>query len=342
MVVDDKHEERMGCMIRLWGIILILGLLSLSCNLPTTAGGTPTAEDVDLNATMMALSINQTQTAMVEIPDSTDQATAIIEPSATENATATIEPTSTTIPSATNTSIPCNWAGNIIDVTYEDGSKVDPDTSFVKTWKITNYGSCTWTSGYSLIFDSGDRMDAPGAVSLTSGTVPPGSSVNVSVQLRSPSTHGTYQGNFKLKAPDGTIFGIGPGGTGYFWVLIKVPSPTAAPLLLPDLKITQITTCANPTKGIPCTIKVSVYNSGDASLNIPFVVNLYIGSAADAKCSWTIASISKGGGYVKSCDYTFPSWYGSIALRAVADEVNAIPEKNDGNNQLSINIAVSN
>lgn len=322
-------------------IIFVLGLLSLSCNMPTGAAITPTTENPDLNATMMALSIQQTQTAMAGLPEETLDALATIEPTTTGMATATIQPTDTTIPTVTNTSIPCNFAGNIIDVTYEDGTKVNPDTSFVKTWKITNYGSCTWTSGYSLIFDSGDRMDAPPAVPLTSGTVLPGSSVNVSVQLKSPSAHGTYQGNFRLKAPDGTIFGIGPSGTGYFWVLIKVPSPTAVPLLLPDLKITGITTCASPKMGVPCTLRVGVYNSGDVSLNVPFVVNLYIGSAADAKCSWTIVSISKGGGFIKSCVYTFPSWYGSIALRAVADDGNTIPEKNEGNNQLSVNIAVS-
>ena len=323
-------------------IIFVLGLLSLSCNLPSNAAVTPTFANPDLNATIMALSIQQTQTAMAGLPQVTLLASATIDPTATGMATATIQPTNTTIPTVTNTSIPCNFAGNIIDVTYEDGTKVNPDTSFVKTWKITNYGSCTWTSGYSLIFDSGDRMDAPAAVPLTSGTVLPGSSVNVSVQLKSPVAHGTYQGNFRLKAPDGTIFGIGPSGSGYFWVLIKVPSPTAAPELLPDLKITEITTCASPKKGVPCTLKVGVYNSGDVSLNVPFVVNLYIGSATDAKCSWTIASISKGGGFIKSCDHTFSSWYGSIALRAVADDGNTIPEKNEGNNQLSVNIAVSN
>jgi hypothetical protein len=110
---------------------------------------------------------------------------------------------------------------------------------------------------------------------------------------------------------------------------------------LPDLKITAVGACDSPKQGVPCTIKVSVYNSGDISVSAPFKVVLYIGSAASPKCSWVIDSVSKGGGYVKTCSYTFPSWYGSIALKAVADEGNVIVESNEGNNQLSVNISVA-
>ena len=140
------------------------------------------------------------------------------------------------MPSSTNIPTPCNLAGNVIDVTYVDDTKVNADTNFVKTWRITNYGSCTWTSGYSLIFDSGDQMNSPASVQLTSGTVPPGNSVEVSVQLKAPHAKGTYQGNYRLKAPDGNIFGIGEGGQGAFWVRIKVPAPIVLELILPDFK----------------------------------------------------------------------------------------------------------
>ena len=320
-------------------IFIVPILLSLACNMPLNPNVTPTATGPDYNATLMALSIQITQTAMVGQIQPTATPTYTIQPTSTNQPTATLQPTNTTIPSATNIPTPCNLAGNVIDVTYADDTKVNADTNFVKTWRITNYGTCTWTSGYSLIFDSGDQMNSPATVQLTSGTVLPGNSVEVSVQLKAPHAKGTYQGNYRLKAPDGSIFGIGEGGSGSFWVRIKVPAPIAEPL--PDLKITEITACAAPKQGVPCTIKVSVYNSGDISVSEPFDVRLYVGSAIAAKCSWALDSISKGGGFVKSCSYTFPSWYGSIGLRAVADEDNVIPENNEGNNQLSISISVA-
>ena len=292
-------------------VVISVLIVSLACNAPLTGSLTPTAQVPDYNATLMALSIQQTQTAMAG-GQPTITSTSTIPPTNTVLPTSAIIPTNTIVPSATHVPAPCNLAGNIIDITYVDGAKVTADTSFVKTWRITNIGSCTWTSGYSLIFDSGDQMDSPASVQLTSGTVLPGNSVEVSVQLTAPHAKGTYQGFYRLKASDGAIFGIGPTGVAPFWVLIKVPAPTAEPL--PDLKITDLTACAAPQKGVPCTIKVSIYNSGESSVSTPFKVLLYIGSATTPKCSWLIASVAKGGGYVKSCDYTFPSWYGSICF----------------------------
>ncbi len=321
--------------------LLIPFLLAMACNMPITTNATPTANGPDYNATLLSLSIQITQTALAGQLQPTVTTTPTIQPTGTIQPTATLQPTNTTMPSSTNIPTPCNLAGNVIDVTYVDDTKVNADTSFIKTWRITNYGSCTWTSGYSLIFDSGDQMNSPASVQLTSGTVPPGNSVDVSVQLKAPHAKGTYQGNYRLKAPDGTIFGIGDGGQGAFWVRIKVPAPIVEPILLSDLKINAITTCPAPKKGVPCTIKVTIYNSGDTSLSTPFEVRLYVGTALSPKCSWIIPSISMTGGFVKSCDYTFPSWYGSISLRGIADEDNVIAEKSEGNNQLSVDISVA-
>ena len=335
-------------MAKLWKILLISLIVNLACIVPliTSTTGNPTP---DLNATMMVLGIQQTQTAMARGGESaTTFVTETVESSSspmpadtsTITATETLRPTETITPSMTNTPIPCNWVGNVIDVNYTDGTKVLGDTVFVKTWRITNRGSCTWTSGYSLVFYSGDRMDAPAAVPLTAGTVPPGGSVEISVQLKAPHAKGTYRGNYLIQAPGGALFGFGPGANEWFWVEIKVPAPTAVPL--PDLKVTGIQPCAAPKMGVACLIKVSVYNSGEAAAIAPFKVKLYVGSAPDAKCVWDIASMAMNGGYVKSCSYTFPSWYGSIALRAVIDEANVVVESNEGNNTETINISVAN
>jgi hypothetical protein len=109
-----------------------------------------------------------------------------------------------------------------------------PNENFTKTWRLKNNGSCTWTSSYALIFDSGDSMSGPASKQLTSGTVGPGETMDVSVNLIAPGSPGTYKGYWKLRNGSGVNFGIGTGGTNPFWVEIEVvPNTTtiSAPIV---------------------------------------------------------------------------------------------------------------
>jgi hypothetical protein len=119
---------------------------------------------------------------------------------------------------ATPTPTPCNRASYVSDVTIPDDSSITVNAAFTKTWRLKNVGSCTWTSGYQLVFDSGDQMGGPASKQLTNGTVAPGQTVDVSVDLVAPANPGTYKGNWKLREPGGAIFAL---STGPFWVQIK-------------------------------------------------------------------------------------------------------------------------
>jgi len=132
----------------------------------------------------------------------------------------------------TQTSIPevyCDQAaaGNPIDITISDGTLILPGQSLIKTWKLVNIGSCTWTTLYSASFFYGDRMGAPETVPLQ-GTVLPAQSVEISIEMAAPQAAGTYQGNWKLSNPSGVLFGIGPNGDSPFWVRIVVPENPSA------------------------------------------------------------------------------------------------------------------
>ncbi|MGE5249173.1 MAG: NBR1-Ig-like domain-containing protein [Bacteroidota bacterium] len=120
----------------------------------------------------------------------------------------------------------CNQAQMVSDVTIPDGSTVSAGSAFTKTWRLKNAGTCTWTSAYALVFDHGQQMDAPATLPLTTVNVPPGGTVDVSVPLRAPSTPGTYQADFRLRAADGVIFGIGANAQGSFWVKIVASTAT--------------------------------------------------------------------------------------------------------------------
>jgi hypothetical protein len=99
----------------------------------------------------------------------------------------------------------------IADVTYPDGTIVSPGQSFLKTWRIKNVGTCTWNSEYQLVFESGDAMSGPAHQQLTEIHIPPGETLDISVQLTAPETSGTYRGNWKLRSPHGDIFGTTTG-----------------------------------------------------------------------------------------------------------------------------------
>ena len=145
-------------------------------------------------------------------------------------------PTSTPTKTATPVSSCTNLAQFIADVNVPDGTSFPANTPFLKTWRLKNIGTCSW-SNYSLIFDTGEKMGGIDGVIPT--TVAPGQTVDVSTNLTAPPTSGTYRGYWKLKSAAGASFGIGTGGTKSFWVEIKVtgsagptvtPGPTATPL----------------------------------------------------------------------------------------------------------------
>jgi hypothetical protein len=117
----------------------------------------------------------------------------------------------------------CDWgaAGQPIDVTIPDGTVLQSGQTFIKTWRIVNVGECTWDEGYALVWFSGDRFGAEEAVAFP-GRVAPGEEVSLSLGLRAPESAGIYQGYWKLRNPQGDLFGIGPEGQSPFWVRIEV------------------------------------------------------------------------------------------------------------------------
>ena len=113
-----------------------------------------------------------------------------------------------------------NKAANVRDVTIPDGSALKVGATFTKTWSIRNGGTCTWTDGYTLVFNLGDRMDAPDGTRLPNTLA--GSDATVSVVLRAPLTAGRYKGFWKLRDANGRDFGTGPDNNIAFWVEIVV------------------------------------------------------------------------------------------------------------------------
>lgn len=175
--------------------------------------------------------ISQTQTAAVATSWAEQTIAAI--PTETPMPTPTETPTLTPTPTASNTPEPSpteapptveacyDEATFIEDITIPDGTELNPDTPFTKTWRLLNAGTCTWNPNYTLVFVSGNQMDGPSSQQMVTLEVPPGASIDVSVDLVAPSSLGTYQGYWALRNANGIGFGIGPSGSA-FYLEIKV------------------------------------------------------------------------------------------------------------------------
>ncbi len=221
-------------------LFLLLTLLLSSC-----AGAAPT-EDPEVMITSavgtMVAAFFETQTAMVTPASVTPTVTETKFPTPTSFATQSplVSPTSTlsfytatlgtprtptvtgTLPTATVNSgalaFGCSNLAFVRDVSYPNGTAVQPGQNFTKTWKVENTGSCDWLYNYRLIFVSGTDFDA--ANGTLGKVVKSGGWAELSVNLDAPRKAGTYSAYWRLS--DGTnMFGATLG------VTIKVEAPAA-------------------------------------------------------------------------------------------------------------------
>jgi hypothetical protein len=220
----DSHRRY-----RLLAFVLMVLLPMLACNMPGYGSRTPTASQADLIYTAAAETV-QAQLTQVSQPPATPiggtpgfPTLVPTFPLPATNTLAPQAPTATRVP-PTPTPVPCDRIKFVKDVTYPDNTEVAPGTTFVKTWRLQNDGSCTWTTAYSVVFTGGDAMGAPAASPL-SGDVAPGQNVDISVSLTAPTEGGTYRGDFKLRNASNTVFGLGNDNKPFF-VQIKVPVAT--------------------------------------------------------------------------------------------------------------------
>lgn len=143
-------------------------------------------------------------------------------PTGTYTPAATLAVTPKAEATAAGTAQPlCNKVGKVVDVTAPDLTVFLPNWQFVKTWRLENAGTCTWTPSYKLLFNSGNPLSAPKTVALTQ-MVKPGETVDVSVNMISPSEKGEYISYWTMSDYNGAPFGTGINGRSVFWAKLEV------------------------------------------------------------------------------------------------------------------------
>jgi hypothetical protein len=242
-------------------LILIAGFLLTACNLPFGTTG-PTEADAVRTSAARTVEALRTEAASsgagsITLPpvNTTTPGSPVLPTTSAPGPTLTPPPTfiPTQVPTITRAAtstfvpIPCDRVDFIADVTVADNSVISPGTTFTKTWRLKNSGSCTWTTGYKLVFSSGNQMGGAAATALSSN-VAPGNTVDVSVSLTAPSTTGTHQGYWMLQNASGGNFGWGIAGNQAFWVLISTgTASTGTTTSSTGFAVTSVTISVNPT-----------------------------------------------------------------------------------------------
>lgn len=139
----------------------------------------------------------------------TPTATPLVPPTATPESVA--GPTATPRPPVTPEVKSCvDNLAFVNDITIPDGTAVDPDQRFAKTWEVSGAADsgtpCAWASTYSLTFIDGNPMGWDGNMLLT--RVDQATNIyQISVNLIAPTTPGVYQARWQMTNEFGQPFG---------------------------------------------------------------------------------------------------------------------------------------
>lgn len=244
-------------------------------------------------------------------------------------ATATTKPQDTEAVPPTKTPLPCNDAYYISE-TVPDGTDFEPGEPFTKSWRLKNVGTCTWNTDYRLKFGSGDQMGGPNSQKLAH-SVGPNEQIDIAVELKAPTTPGSYKGTWQVVDDEGETFVYN------IWVAIDVIEPEEE--AKPDLTITEFSiNPATPVMGENAHVRVRAHNDGDADSG-GFRMQWYgLSTFAEPSCNWNISGgLVAGGSVLMECDFAFGSWYPVNKTSVVYIDVNdSVDESDEGNNSASI------
>lgn len=144
----------------------------------------------------------------------------------------------------------------VADITVPDGADYGPGAKFIKTWRVKNVGTSTWTTQFVIEFVIGANLAANSKVNLPN-EAPPGATIDISVEMTAPTTPGNYTSLWQFRSPSGNKFGVGPNFNEAIYVQIDVVAglgvntpgagtsiPTASGPLNP-VKVTKVTLSVN-------------------------------------------------------------------------------------------------
>lgn len=265
---------------KLFIVPLLITLIVSSCNAQATTEPT-------VVASTETQAPPATEPPVVETtPPPTDTQ---VQVTGSAEATITVTPAATRPPNDPNCT---NSAAFVADITIPDNSDVPAGTSFTKTWRVSNTGTCIWASDYTLSHYSDEPMNAPASVPLP--VTYPGQTADLSVTLVAPNSLGKHQGNFVIKNPTGLIMKVNEDSR--LWVIINsisntagtaaataAPTQAGGPTATPGTAELVLSTCAFTSDTTNITETLNAINAHRTANNLPpYNVNSSLARAAQS------------------------------------------------------------
>jgi len=143
------------------------------------------------------------------------------ETSLPPTSTPTLEPVLTTMTAAAVPSL--MDVAHFVSENYPDGTNIAIGATFIKTWKLQNAGTTTWTTGYLFVmtegsYPRGESQGFPHVINLPH-EVKPSETVEISANITAPKIDSLYEVYYKLKNADGQ-FVSGDGNEIWFKVTV--------------------------------------------------------------------------------------------------------------------------
>ena len=234
-------------------IVLVLTsliLVQLACGITINTGGEQVSIPIE---TSIAMTIAALPAGKPANPQGV-----VVNPTATLPSSPPQQDTPTPSP----TPLPCNWA-KLVSETVADGTSININANFNKSWRIMNIGTCTWNTHYRIVFYSGNNLGGPTTKNF-SKNVAPGETIDLILPLKVPASIGTYKGYWHLYGDDNLDFTQSKG----FWVSINAVSPVG------PFAVTSVHVSAEH-ETIEGTCPLSFHVGADITVNSPGTVTYW-------------------------------------------------------------------
>lgn len=216
---------------RLFILLMIASLTVGACNLgvdvPQDGSAVATAAALTVEAALLSPAASPTQ-------DGPPAGAPGFAPTFTPIPGVAIDGTTAEAVTCEDTAQILTWEREFVPFNKEEADKpLPPGKSFWISLEIKNSGPCLWTHQYRVQFNSGTRLHSgPDTFPFmqTGFSVKPGETFQLSLQLKAPTTPGTYESTYSLINADGKAF-------LNFGIPTKVGTPSSGNLPAPgDLR----------------------------------------------------------------------------------------------------------
>ena len=187
---------------RIGMLLALLWLAACSSATPTP----PPTPDLNLVRTEAAATVWAQVTQAIQLtPSITPQPSPTVTALATATRLASPSP-SATVPASLGTpgvggADQAQWVAQSV----ADGTIFAPGEFFAMTWTLKNVGTSTWTVRYVFRYFGGDSFGAAGELPLGQD-VPPGGTVDITLQMKAPTTPGNYVSNWVMSTESRSNF----------------------------------------------------------------------------------------------------------------------------------------